>query len=409
MQPEPIHAAPDTRLFFLDWLRIIAFFVLILFHVGMYYVSWGFHIKSPYASPTIEPLMMLTSPWRLSLLFMISGVASAFMLKKLAPRQFVRQRSHRLLLPLLFGMLVIVPPQSYLEAVEKAAYQGSYIEFMTFYLKAYQGFCDKDGCLILPTWNHLWFVMYLWVYTVLFGILMWALGERYELLAERCGRFLQGWKLMLVPIALLALARIGLIDHFAPTNNLIRDWYNHAQYFPLFLLGALVARQRNFWQALDAMRWPALGLALACWALIVVDMHWPAGKTMAFDKVFWRNVGDVLHAACQWAAIVAACGFAHRHLQFDSAKRRYLAQAVFPVYILHQTLFIIMAHAFKPALMPPLLEGVILVLLTLILSLAGFEAVHRVAWLRPLFGLARLDQAGAAASASTLPKVNLPT
>jgi hypothetical protein len=30
----------------LDWVRISAFGLLILYHVGMLYVSWPFHIKS---------------------------------------------------------------------------------------------------------------------------------------------------------------------------------------------------------------------------------------------------------------------------------------------------------------------------------------------------------------------------
>jgi hypothetical protein len=72
-----------NRLYFLDWIRIFAFCVLIFYHTGMYYVSWDWHVKSPFASDAIEPLMILSSPWRLGLLFMISGVATAFMLKKL--------------------------------------------------------------------------------------------------------------------------------------------------------------------------------------------------------------------------------------------------------------------------------------------------------------------------------------
>ena len=110
---------------FLDWVRIIAFFLLILYHVGMYYVTWGWHVKSPHAGTTLEPFMMLSSPWRLALLFLVSGVASSVMLAKLRPLAFLGKRSWRLLIPLLFGMLVIVPPQSYLEVVEKLGYAGS--------------------------------------------------------------------------------------------------------------------------------------------------------------------------------------------------------------------------------------------------------------------------------------------
>ena len=109
------------RRFDLDWVRIGAFMLLILYHVGMYYVTWDWHVKSPDASHAIEPLMMLTSPWRLSLLFLVSGVATAYLLSRTA-KGLLGSRSFRLLVPLLFGMLVIVPPQSYLEVVEKGAY-----------------------------------------------------------------------------------------------------------------------------------------------------------------------------------------------------------------------------------------------------------------------------------------------
>ena len=70
------------RRYDLDWVRIGAFMLLILYHVGMYYVTWDWHVKSPHASGTIEPLMMLTSPWRLSLLFLVSGVATAYLLAR---------------------------------------------------------------------------------------------------------------------------------------------------------------------------------------------------------------------------------------------------------------------------------------------------------------------------------------
>src|SRR3954467_8909771 len=136
----PATSAP-TRLYFLDWVRIIAFFVLIVYHVGMYYVTWDWHVKSPYASDAIEPLMMLSAPWRLGLLFLISGVASRFLLAKVSGGQFLRQRTWRLLLPLLFGMAVIVPPQPFFEVIEKLGYSGSYGDFLGLYFHAYHGFC----------------------------------------------------------------------------------------------------------------------------------------------------------------------------------------------------------------------------------------------------------------------------
>ena len=114
-------AAPSSRLYFLDWLRIAAFGMLILYHVGMYYVSWDWHVKSPDAGPALEPWMRMSSPWRLSLLFLVSGAATSLMLLRGAGAAFMRSRTKRLLLPLLFGMLVIVPPQPYFEVCTRPA------------------------------------------------------------------------------------------------------------------------------------------------------------------------------------------------------------------------------------------------------------------------------------------------
>lgn len=165
-----------TRRHDLDWVRVLAFGLLVLYHVGMYYVTWDWHINSPAAGPALEPFMMLSSPWRLSLLFLVSGVATAFLLAR-ARRdaaaangrvRFLGPRSWRLLVPLAFGMLVVVPPQSYYEVVEKlpGGYHDGYLAFWGRYLAGDGSFCRGDDCLVLPTWNHLWFVAYLWAYTV---------------------------------------------------------------------------------------------------------------------------------------------------------------------------------------------------------------------------------------------------
>ena len=126
----------------LDWVRVCAFGLLVLYHVGMYYVSWDWHVKSPDAGPALEPLMLLSAPWRLSLLFLVSGVATAHLLHKGAPG-FLRQRSWRLLLPLAVGMFLIVPPQTYFEIVEKAmASQAGYGRVLRRLPAAGDGCCD---------------------------------------------------------------------------------------------------------------------------------------------------------------------------------------------------------------------------------------------------------------------------
>ena len=377
---------PGSRLYFLDWLRIIAFFLLILYHTGMYYVTWDWHVKSPAAGTAIEPLMLLLSPWRMSLLFLISGAASGFLLTKMARGRFLRERSRRLLPPLLFGMLVIVPPQPFCEVIEKVGYTDSYADFMRLYLTAYHGFCRGTDCLGLPTWNHLWFVAYLWTYTVVLWLIVRLAGYgRLAGAGDRLARLLTGWRALLLPMAALALVRVLLKPWFEETHALVDDWYLHAVYLPLFLAGVMLAQQERFWCELERLRFVALGIALAGWAILVC-LH-----TLPEAAYAWR--GFPLLAACvrstfQWCAIVALCGFARRHLHRDGAARRYLTTAVFPVYIVHQTLIVGLAMLLKPLRIAPVTEGAILVVLTCVLSFGIYEAVRRIGVLRPLFGIA---------------------
>jgi glucan biosynthesis protein C len=378
-----------SRLYFLDWVRILAFMLLIVYHVARYYTSEDWHVKSPFASDIIEPFMMLSSPWRLGLLFLVSGVASSFMLAKISAGRFLRQRSVRLLVPLVFGMLVVVPPQPYFEVIEKLAYQGSYLDFMRLYVSGYGDFCRQSDCLDLPTWNHLWFVAYLWVYTLLIGALVLMLGARFEAVSQKVASSLTGWKLIALPVALLALPRILLLSLFPATHDLVNDWYYHSQYLSLFLLGAMLARQAGVWQRMDGMRLATLGIALTCWAAMIVYYALPEALVMRPDLHNIRMAMRVVYCLCAWCAMVAACGFAHRHLNGDSASRRYLAEAVFPVYIVHQTLIVSLAFLIKPAKIAPVTEGVVLVVLTLGLSFGIFEVVRRVGILRPLFGLGK--------------------
>jgi hypothetical protein len=157
-----------------------------------------------------------------------------------------------------------------------------------------------------------------------------------------------------------------------------------------FLLGFALAGAPRPWIAIERSRWTALGLAILGWAFLSAyygfysDDLAPTPPRML--KLFQRAV----FGAEQWLAIVAVLGFARRHLSHDNAARRYLTAAIFPVYILHQTVIVVIAHALKPAHLSPAVEGPLLVLVTAAACLLGYETIRRVNSLRPVFGLATL-------------------
>ena len=376
-----------SRRYDLDWVRVAAFGVLICYHVGMYYVSWDWHVKSPFASTALEPWMFLSAPWRLSLLFFIAGVATAFLADR-QPGGFMAARSRRLLLPLLFGMLVVVTPQAYYEVLDSSypgGYHDGYLAFWGRYLAADDSFCDDDGCLDLPTWNHLWFVAYLWVYTLLLWGLRRGLAVPLAGLGARLQRWGSGFAVLVMPALFLAIVRVLLVGRFESTHGLVDDWYNHAQYLPLFLLGHALARAEAVWQRIEQLRWAALATALPCYLLLA---WYFASFTETQPAPDWlRMTQRFAWGVNQWATIVAILGFARRHLHRDSAALRYLSGAVFPVYILHQTVIVVLAYNLRPAALPPWLEGPLLVIATFVTCFVGYELIRRVAWLRPLFGL----------------------
>src|SRR5690606_41724431 len=84
-------------------------------------------------------------------------------------------------------------------------------------------------------------------------------------------------------------------------------------------------------------------------------------------------------------------GFARRIAPGDSPALRYLSRAIFPVYILHQTVIVLLAVQFRPLQLDPRLEGPLLAALTFALCLAGYESIRRVPVLRPLLGLKYRD------------------
>ncbi|SHM35045.1 acyltransferase family protein [Rhizobacter sp. OV335] len=370
-----------TRRYPLDWLRIAAFALLVPYHVGMYYVSWDWHIKSPRWQLWLEPWMQMLSPWRMDLLFIVSGAATALMLHDHAPSvPWLRRRSARLLLPLLLGMLVIVPPQSYFEVQRRFGYTGSYLDFLPLYLRGENaGFCDAlHGCLVLPTWNHLWYLPYLFAYTLLLWGLLRLWPGAIDALASAALRALRGVGLLLVPIALLFVSRLLLARRFSATHALVDDWFLHLQYLGMFLFGAVVARGLPMMLRALAWRWPALVAALAGWAVLQF-------LAMSGEGQPWMRA--LAFSVLQWSALVAALGFAQRHADVDAPCRRTLAEAVFPLYLLHQTLIILLAHALLPWALPFEAEAPLLVAGTFALGWLGYRLALRSGPLRILFGL----------------------
>jgi peptidoglycan/LPS O-acetylase OafA/YrhL len=384
------------RRFGLDWLRIAAFALLILYHIGMFFVPWDWHVKTAHPQEWLELPMLAVNPWRLALLFVVSGVASRVLLGRLAgPGGFAALRSRRLLIPLAAGAALFVAPQPWAQLQEQSGYTPGFWHFWTH---DYFEFGDSKG-LILPTWNHLWFVAYLWLYTMLLALAARLPAAARAGLQRGFERLFEGPRLLWLPILFFWLLRISLYPAFGETHALLDDPYAHFFYGAAFFFGVGLARSERLWPRLISGWKPAAWLALAGYAAIVALDLTIAGESAPLELLVARLARSVQ----AWAAILALLGFAQLHLHRDGPARRYLTEAIFPWYIAHQTIIILAGHWLRPQGLGAGAEFAIILAATLAGCAATYEVGRRIGWMRPLLGLRPAPRTPVAAPGTTLP------
>lgn len=375
-----MQAATGThgRQFGLDWLRIGAFALLILYHIGMFFVPWGWHVKAAEPVEWATWPMMVINPWRLMLLFIISGVVSRALLTKLSgPGAFARSRTVRLIVPLLAGMALFVAPQPWFELRDQGAYQASFVHF---WLNDYFAFDSRWG-LVLPTWNHLWFVTYLLAYSLVLAVLGAFPASVRQRLQQAFDALFSGWRLLVLPVLWLAWARLVLHPVYGETHALADDPYAHAIYSFAFFFGVALAGSRVVWAQIDTHWRGLLVLAsLACAAMFVAHALSDQGAP-------WEHIRAVARAPLAWAMILGLLGFAREHLNFDGPARRYLTEAIFPYYIAHQTIIVAAGFWAKQAGIGNATAFAIILAATIFSCALTYEIARRVRWLRPVMGL----------------------
>ncbi|KRG83310.1 membrane protein [Stenotrophomonas daejeonensis] len=378
----------------IDALRVIAFSLLILYHSAMVYVAdWDFHIKSMYQAEWLQYPMIVLNRWRMPLLFMISGIALGLAGIEGRRWRFARSRSLRLLLPLAFGMLVVVPPQTFFQIIAQYGYTGSLAHFYPLYLT--HGLCRAGQCMLTPTWNHLWYLAYLLPYTLLLLAAVPLLRWVRERLGNAEPTRLSAVLLLVLPILWLLGVRLWLAPHFPETHALFDDWTVHAESLPLFLLGYVLATRTEFWNWARRLRWRTPGVAMVAIG-VELGLRWlghhpPAGPMPEWAlHVPWYTIERIARVTYTWMALLAIFGWGRALLDRSFRWLPYASEAVFSWYILHQTLIVALAYWLMPMKLGAAAEASLVVAGTVAGCLLLHEClVRRIGWLRPLFGLKR--------------------
>ena len=250
MAPEAV--SPDGRLACLDWLRFLVVVFLAPFHAAISFTGMG--SVYVYDTPVRDTLLAGARPagagprvlteftvfmdsWFMHLLFLVSGIGAAFSLRKRSGARFLGERCNRLLLPLLFGTVLVVSVQSWLRALAFGRFSGGFFAFFPSFFNGINLGPLSSGNY---DWGHLWFPAYLFVFSALALPLFLSLrrkGEGSRLLSA-ARRFTA------LPLLLLPALWTGLLEPlFRPgwpgSLNLVSDWANFTVYLSFFLAGYL--------------------------------------------------------------------------------------------------------------------------------------------------------------------------
>ncbi|MDO8977344.1 acyltransferase family protein [Reyranella sp.] len=373
-------AAFASRRADLDWLRVLAFGLLIFYHAGMAWSGWSWHVTSPDSLEGLREAMRFLNRWRMPLIFVVSGAAIMLALGDRTPQAFVRDRLKRLALPLAFGMVVIVPPQVYLERLYSGQFTGSFLQWLPH---AFDGIYPQGNL----SWHHLWFVAYVLALTLaLLPVFLWARSASGRATVARAGWIAAHFGLQWLMALPLAASTLWLTPISWNINGLVGDWNGLVSYGALLLYGAFVFGSSDLLKALQRQRFFSLAVGLIAYAFLHVGFF--AGTVRATIPPEIRPVFALLSAVNVMAWLFAIIGFAHRHLTRRPAFLAEATEAVYPFYLLHQTVTVIAVYWLLKLDVPPLAGFFAAVLLTFLgNALLYVGLVRPVGFLRPLFGM----------------------
>ncbi|NLV40562.1 MAG: acyltransferase [Candidatus Hydrogenedentes bacterium] len=332
----------DTRRADIDWLRIGAVLLLVPFHTACVYGAWGdFYVRGGERSLLLSALVVTgCGAWHMPLLFWLAGASARMSLAARGAGGFLAERVRRLLVPFVFGVLVVVPPQSYLACLVRGTWSGGYFSWYPrqFFTIGPAGLSGYEGGF---TPAHLWFVLFLFVYVcVSFPLLKWLAGDASARFRGCLAALLEH------PVAFWLVPVPFMLAQLVPD---IGD-KNIPYFFLIFIAGFLWQADPAIAAALERRRRAALIVGLLCLAAPIAG--WVAGA----HHHFW--VGKALDISYEgfamWCLVVALVGYGKRLADLRPAILPHLAEGAYPFYILHQTIVVCTAFFLRPFALPPL-------------------------------------------------------
>ncbi|MCL2592340.1 MAG: acyltransferase family protein [Defluviitaleaceae bacterium] len=343
---------------YIDNLRFIFVLMLFPYHIFMIYNSFGenFYIKGDNID-SVTTFIVLTGAWFMPLLFVIAGISTTFALQKRNFGEFAKERTTKLITPLIAGILLVIPAQTYFAERFHNGYTGGYFaQYILFFTKE----TDLTGYTGGFTPAHLWFVFYLFIISLL-AIPLIALSRK-------------------IKFDIKNLATPFVVSFFILPflGNFVLDIGGHSfgEYFAYFMLGYFVLSNENIQQRLEKYRIILLSISLIF---------------MTLRGLFWYGILNVhpliFTQFYAWTTILVLIGFGRKYLDIKNKFTKYMVNSSFAVYIFHQTWIIVVGYYVLQAVAIPFIQMPLILVFSVILTFISYEVCKRLKVTRWLFAI----------------------
>jgi peptidoglycan/LPS O-acetylase OafA/YrhL len=359
----------------LEAFRIVATLLVVLFHATLAYLATPLRLTLWLAhdgrhSRLFDVFAYWANGFVMPLFFLAAGFTAPAAYAMRGPRDFLVHRARRLLKPLLFASLTVVP--------------------LTYILWAYglvaSGQCDLDDVLRwrfppnvemhLYGFAHLWFLEYLYIVCIL-----WCVG-RLMASRRRWGEnantaewiFAGAWRPMLLALPTLAIFLVDGDTMLRIDNHLIPNPFRLLHYTYFFAVGGMIGQSRNAkgWFLANGSR--VFFLSLCVFALMAGPLLRHAAAPLHGPALQFVCVFSALFA---WATLLGVTGLLLRTAAFWQGRLRFLSESSFWVYIAHVPIIGLAQTLLEPVRLPVFLKFAIVAAVGLAASLASFELLAR--------------------------------
>ncbi len=362
----------ERRLSSLDWLRVILIFAVFIHHVLMPFNGDDWHIMNNESSKLLDDIMVYFEQFRLPTLFFISGAGAVILLSKISAEKFALNKIYRLILPLVIGSLFVVPPQTYIENIEQ------YPSFLASYPQLALKF----------ELNHLWFIEFLIVFSFLaiplYAMLDTKFGQR---IIDGVKRIADSSGGLFTFVMLLALIKISFSLLFPSDDNKIENLSSSTYFFFFFVAGMIFIRDKALWQAILDRRFSYLKVLIVSSFVFYGYYYSPDLSPYLSVDARW-SIWWFVCCLVSWSALLTILGYAQYYFTESPKWLRMSNELIYPFYIFHQTVIIVIGYYVIAWQAPLLVKVVALLVVSFVFTSAiCYFIIRPLRLLRFLFGL----------------------